>query len=104
MFPTIDKKATGANIKRLVEKNNISLQALQDYLCLGCVQSIYRWFRGESLPTVDNLYAMSELFGVPIDDILCGNRTLSIEYVTIEHTTNQYIFAYYDRLIDMKVA
>ena len=25
-------------------------------------------------PTIDNLYALSELFQLPVDDMLCGNR------------------------------
>ena len=26
------------------------------------------------MPTIDNLYMLSYLFGVSIDDIVCGNR------------------------------
>lgn len=32
------------------------------------------WMNGISLLTVDNLYALSYLFQVLIDDLLCGNR------------------------------
>lgn len=37
-------------------------------------QAVYKWQRGESLPTVDNLYALSKLFGTTIDDILQGSK------------------------------
>ena len=30
---------------------------------------------GNSLPTIDNLYALSELFQMPVDEMICGNRT-----------------------------
>jgi len=33
-------------------------------------QAIYKWQHGESLPTVDNLVALSVIFAVPIDTIL----------------------------------
>lgn len=33
-------------------------------------QAIYKWQHGESLPTVDNLVALSAIFAVPIDAIL----------------------------------
>ena len=33
-------------------------------------QAIYKWQHGESLPTVDNLVALSAIFSVPIDAIL----------------------------------
>lgn len=29
---------------------------------------------GDSLPTIDNLYALSRLFGTSVDDILRGSR------------------------------
>ena len=37
-------------------------------------QAVYKWQRGDSLPTVDNLYALSRLFGTSVDDILRGSR------------------------------
>ena len=36
-------------------------------------QAVYKWEWGKSLPTVDNLYALSKLFGVTIENILVGN-------------------------------
>ena len=33
-------------------------------------QAIYKWQRGDALPTVDNLVALAAVFGVQIDDIL----------------------------------
>ncbi len=38
-------------------------------------QAVYKWQRGESLPNVDNLYALSRLFGTTRDDILVGYDT-----------------------------
>ena len=33
-------------------------------------QAIYKWQRGDALPTVDNLVALAAVFEVQIDDIL----------------------------------
>ena len=33
-------------------------------------QAVYKWQHGSSLPTVDNLVALSAIFAVPIDAIL----------------------------------
>ena len=74
MIPLIDKRATGINLRRIMDKRGITANDVQEYLGLGCVQSVYRWFNGQSMPTIDNLYALSELFQLPIDDIVCGNR------------------------------
>ena len=76
MYPIIDKAETGKRIRRIMKEQNISARQVQEYLALSCVQSIYHWLDGRSLPTVDNLYALSELFQIPIDEMLCGNRKM----------------------------
>lgn len=77
MFPLIDKEATGKRLRVLMKEKKVSARQLQDYLGLACVQSIYHWLDGTSMPTIDNLYAMSELFGMPIDGLVRGNRESS---------------------------
>ena len=75
MFPVIDKRETGINIRRIMDERGISTRDVQEYLGLGCVQSVYRWLDGVSMPTVDNLYALSQMFQMTIDEIVCGNRS-----------------------------
>ena len=74
MFPLIDKRETGINLRRIMDDRHISPRDVQEYLGLGCVQSVYRWLDGVSMPTVDNLYALSEMFKLPIDAMVRGNR------------------------------
>ena len=74
MFPIIDKRETGINIRKIMDCQELTAKDVQQYLELGCVQSVYRWFDGVSMPTVDNLYALSELLQVSIDAIARGNR------------------------------
>lgn len=74
MYPIIDKKRTGIHLRKLMDQRGLSVKDVQKYLGLGSVQSIYHWLNGLSLPTVDNLYALSELFQMPVDEMLCGNR------------------------------
>ena len=69
-YPVIDLAATGKNIARLRKENGLRVTDLQSYLGLASSQSLYKWFRGDNLPTVDNLYALSRLFGISINDIL----------------------------------
>ena len=75
-YPTIDKVKTGRRIKALMKKRGLNVKNVKEYLGLGSVQSVYHWLDGSSMPTIDNLYALSELLQVPIDDMLCGNREL----------------------------
>ena len=69
-FPVIDLAATGKNIKRLRKKRGFTVGDLQKYFGFTTPQAIYKWQRGQSLPSVDHLYAMSRLFNVSMQDIL----------------------------------
>ena len=72
MYPRIDVEATGKRIRELRKARGLTVGQLADFLCLLSEQAVYKWQRGDSLPTVDNLYALSKLFGVSVDAILVG--------------------------------
>jgi len=95
MYPIIDKKATGNRIKRIMDCQNISVKELKDYLGLSCVQSVYHWLDGTCLPTLDNLYAMSQLFGITVDAMLCGSRKFVVHEMDAR---NRRLYEYYVRL------
>lgn len=57
MFPTINVKETGANLRRIMDKRGITAKDVQKYLNLASVQSVYYWWNGTNMPTIDNLYA-----------------------------------------------
>ena len=69
-LPTIDMAATGKNIARLRENAGISARQLQVVLGFTTPQAIYKWQRGESMPSIDNMAALAALFGVGLDDII----------------------------------
>ena len=69
-FPMIDLPATGENILRLRESRGFTVRDLQQFFGFDAPQAIYKWQRGESLPTVDNLFALSRLFDTSVDNIL----------------------------------
>ena len=57
--PQIDLYSTGQNIKRIMQMKGMTVKEVSEYLELAAVQSVYHWFAGRCLPTVDNLYAVS---------------------------------------------
>ena len=69
-FPTLDLKATGANIAALRKAKGYSVRDLQKFFGFEQPQAIYKWQRGQSLPSVDNLYALSALLQVPMNEII----------------------------------
>ncbi len=74
VFPVIDMAATGRSIKALREHTGYSVQDVQEYFGFDQPQAIYKWQRGESLPTIDNLYVLGKVLHTPVDDILRGSR------------------------------
>ena len=102
MFPVIDKKKTGIQLRKIMDERGFTVKDIQQYLGLGSVQSVYHWLNGISLPAVDNLYALSELFQLSVDDMLCGNR----RDICDERAQSQYrrLRMYYKKLSEYKIA
>ena len=69
-IPSIDMAATGANIIRLRRIAGMSVQDLQNIFGFSTPQAIYKWQRGEAMPTLDNLVVLAAVFGVSMDDII----------------------------------
>ena len=69
-FPVVNMERTGQNIASLRRHHGMSVRQLQDMMGFSTPQAIYKWQRGETLPMVDNLVALSAIFAVPIDAIL----------------------------------
>ena len=69
-YPMIDLVKTGENITRLMKLNNIKISDLQEVLGFEYPQAIYKWKRGECLPTIDNLVILATVFKTTIDKII----------------------------------
>lgn len=61
---------TGSNIKMLRSAAGLTVKDLQCELGFSTPQAIYKWQRGDSMPTIDNLAVLAAVFGVRIDDIV----------------------------------
>ena len=72
LVPVVDMKLTGKNIAALRKQRGISVRELQEMLGFATPQSIYKWQRGETLPTIENLIALSRIFSVPVDEIVAS--------------------------------
>lgn len=75
VFPVIDLVATGNNIRRLRLERGMTVRDLQTYFGFEEPRAIYKWQKGETLPSVDNLYALGKVFDVPMDQILIPVET-----------------------------
>ena len=69
-YPVIDLAATGERIRELRILNHLKVEDVSEFMGFESVQAVYKWQRGESLPTVDNLFALSRLFETSMENIL----------------------------------
>lgn len=65
--PVIDMKRTGRRIYWICKISGRSVREIQNYLHICSPQSIYNWFHGKTLPSVDNLYALSAWMWIPVN-------------------------------------
>ena len=73
----VDRKMTGRKINNLMIDKGISVLRLQDMMELESAQSIYKWLAGETLPTVDKLVKLSQIFECTIDEIVVQKEEVS---------------------------
>ena len=73
-FPKVDMVLTGEKITELRRKNNMTVTDLQKLFGFNTPQAIYKWMRGETMPTVDNLVILADAFHVSISDIVIVTR------------------------------
>lgn len=71
---TINMPATGANIKNMMKVRNLKVKDVQAVCGFGTPQAIFKWMRGDTMPTIDNMLIIADLFECKMDDIVVVNR------------------------------
>ncbi|MDO4332340.1 MAG: helix-turn-helix transcriptional regulator [Eubacteriales bacterium] len=70
IYPVIDVQETGKQLKRECERRKVTPREIQDFLGLAALQSIYNWFQGRALPSLDNFYALSCYLGTRMEELV----------------------------------
>ncbi len=70
IFTTIDMAATGMNIARMRRQAGMTVGELQQIFGFTTPQAIYKWQRGDAIPSIDNLVVLADVFGTTIDAII----------------------------------
>lgn len=73
-LPVVNMRRTGERITLLREQKGFTVRQLQRLLGFATPQAIYKWQHGETLPTIDNLVALSAILDVPIEEILVTDQ------------------------------
>ena len=75
-YTKIDARATGEKIASLLNAYEISVKELANKLGVSN-QSVYKWINGQSLPTLENLFQISRILKIPMDEIVVAANTYS---------------------------
>ena len=80
-IPVIDMTATGLNITRLRKNAGMTVRDLQGIVGFATPQAIYKWQRGEAMPTLDNMIVLAAVFNVTVDEILVLQERFRIRVI-----------------------
>ena len=69
----IDVEETGRNITRLRVSKGLTVRNIQELMGLEQPQSVYKWERGITVPSLEHLMALSKVFDTAMEDILVWN-------------------------------
>lgn len=77
VLPSINMAATGNNISQMRRRAGMTVQDLQNIFGFSSPQAIYKWQRGEAMPTIDNLVILASVFDTTMDAIVIRNQKAS---------------------------
>ena len=69
-YPVISVYATGKKIKQLRKEREVTVADVCRFLGGISEQAVYKWEQGKSIPSTDNLYALSHLFQVHMEEMI----------------------------------
>jgi len=69
-YSNIDMEQTGKILRQRIGEKGYSVAEIQKMLMLACPQPVYRWLKGQVLPSVNHLYMLSQILGCHMEDLL----------------------------------
>ena len=88
--PVLDLEATGTKIKTIMKLRGVTPRQLQLIMDFPYVQTIYNWFAGKNMPTLDNLVVLAQILDVTMDEIIV---TKMIEVDIVEEEGREVLSA-----------
>ena len=61
---------SGEKIRMYIKNSKMKIAEVQAAFGFNSPQAIYKWMRGDAMPTIDNLVALAMIFGVTMDEII----------------------------------
>lgn len=95
-IPGIDVEASCKRIAQIIDESGFSDKSIAKMMRLS-VQAINKWRNGHNLPDIENLFILSRILGVKVDDFLV-QRESAAEVGGFPASSFRRIRAYYIRL------
>lgn len=73
-YAPMDMKKSGRWMRFVCVVKGITVREICKILGVSCPQSVYAWFNGKTMPSLDNLYGMSWLLDSPIDELVLSTE------------------------------
>ena len=69
-YPMVSLEKTGRRMKEKVKECGDTTKEIMEYMGFRHPKSIYAWYRGDSLPTLENMIALSVLLHVSVNELI----------------------------------
>ena len=72
-YPVIDPVGTGERIREMIGQTGVTVTAVSEYLGINR-SSLYKALRGDTVLSLDNIYALSVYLGVSVNEMIIAIR------------------------------
>ena len=69
-MPVINMEKTGEKIKTMIHDSGMTVKDVQGVFGFASAYPVYKWQNGKSLPAIENLVVLAEVFGTTVDELL----------------------------------
>lgn len=73
-YPVLNTREVAANLKRMRKERSITVMQVAEFMGFTSPQAVYKWERGDCMPTLDNIFALSRVFDTTIDILITARR------------------------------
>ena len=67
---SINMEKTGANIRSLIKSSGYSVRDIMAITGISTEQAVYKWYRGESIPSIETMLILCGTLGVDVNELL----------------------------------
>ena len=97
-FPLLDMRMTGQRIRETCVLQGLTVRDVRISLGIGSFQSVYNWFAGKTLPSLDHMVSLSYLLKKSLDELVCSTGVRIWEAPEPDETQMERLRRYGDLL------